>query len=218
MDNNLNELLLQVAQQYGYLGVFAVSLLGSLIPFLPVPYLFVVVLLSDSLDPLLLGIVSGLGGSLGKITSYALGRGGYRLFSQERKRKMDTLRDLIGKYGDLGVFIFALTPLPDDVYLIPIGMMRFSFWRFLLANTLGKIILSVFVAYAGRTYFDVAIMLFGKEAQLPAIIAAVVAMVIITVVLLRVDWEVMVRILREQGVTGVIRNLGLILNLGKKNK
>ena len=218
MAENLNDFLLQIAQQYGYLGVFTVSLLGSLIPFLPVPYLFVVVLLSDSLDPFLLGLVSGLGGSLGKVTSYALGRGGYRFFSQETKQRMDTLRTLIGKYGDLGVFIFALTPLPDDVYLIPIGMMRFSFWRFLLANTLGKIILSIFVAYAGRTYFDVAIMLFGREAQLPAIIGAVVVMVIITIVLLRVDWETLAKILKEQGIPGVIRNIGLILNLGKKNK
>ncbi|HIQ30359.1 MAG TPA: DedA family protein [Candidatus Caldiarchaeum subterraneum] len=218
MDNNLDDILLQIAQQYGYLGVFTVSLLGSLIPFLPVPYLFIVVLLSEALDPLILGLASGLGGSLGKVTSYALGRGGYRLFSQERKRKMDTLRGLIGRYGDLGVFIFALTPLPDDVYLIPIGMMRFSFWRFLIANTLGKIILSISVAYAGRTYFDAASLLLGEGAQLPATAAAITAMIIITVILLRVDWEVTVKILKDQGVIGVIRNLGLILNLGKKNK
>ena len=218
MVNDLSEALLQLAQQYGYLGVFAVSLLGSLVPFLPVPYLFVVVLLSESLDPILLGLVSGIGGSLGKITSYALGRGGYRFFGQETKRRMDTLRNLIGKYGDLGVFIFALTPLPDDVYLIPIGMMRFSFWRFLLANTLGKIILSISVAYAGRTYFDTAVAVFGREAQLPAVAGAVVAMLIITVILLRVDWEATVKILREHGVSGVLRNLDTILNLGKKNK
>jgi len=215
---DVQDTLLQIATQYGYLGVFAASILGSIVPFLPIPYLFIVVLLSEALDPLLLGVSAGIGGSLGKITSYALGRGGYRFFSQETRRRMDSLRKIIGKYGDVGVFLFALTPLPDDVYLIPIGMMRFSFWRFLLANTLGKIFLSIGVAYLGKTYFNIALIFLGEGSQLPATVGAIVAMVIITVILLRVDWEMTLKIMQEEGMRGVIRNLNNILQLGKKDK
>jgi membrane protein YqaA with SNARE-associated domain len=114
----------EFAIAYGPLGVFTVSLLGSVIPFTPIPYLFVVVLLSDVVEPWILGLAAGLGGSFGKITSYMLGRLGYRFLGQESRRRMDALRELIGKYGDVGVFIFALTPLPDDIYLIPAGMVR----------------------------------------------------------------------------------------------
>ena len=71
------------ALQYGYAGVFLISLLGSLVPFLPVPYLVVVILLSSKLDPLTLGVLAGIGGSLGKITSYILGRSGYELFKPD---------------------------------------------------------------------------------------------------------------------------------------
>jgi membrane protein YqaA with SNARE-associated domain len=120
----------EFAIAYGPLGVFTVSLLGSVIPFTPIPYLFVVVLLSDVVEPWILGLAAGLGGSFGKITSYMLGRLGYRFLGQESRRRMDALRELIGKYGDVGVFIFALTPLPDDIYLIPAGMVRIPFWRF----------------------------------------------------------------------------------------
>ncbi|MEM3021725.1 MAG: VTT domain-containing protein, partial [Candidatus Caldarchaeum sp.] len=171
--NWLNELALT----YGISGVFAVSILGSLIPFLPVPYLFVVVLLSDTIDPLILGLVAGVGGSLGKITSYTLGRLGYRFLGQDSKNRMDALREIIGKYGDLGVFVFALTPLPDDVYIIPAGMIKLSFTRFLIANTLGKILLATAVAYLGRTYFHYTAILLG-ESSLISVILAIVAMTV----------------------------------------
>ncbi len=206
-----------IALQYGLVGVFIASLLGSLIPFLPVPYLFVVVLLSESIDPWLLGLFAGVGGSIGKITSYILGRSGYRLLSPDRKRKMDTLRSIIGRYGDLGIFIFAVTPLPDDVYLIPVGMIRFNFWRFLLANTLGKIVLSTSMAYLGRTYFSLARLFLG-EASGYSVLAAIIAMLVLTVLLLRVDWELAVKIMREEGWRGVIRNLSPILSLSKNRR
>ena len=215
--SSVEERLLGLAQAYGYPGVFIVSLLGSVIPFIPLPYLFIVVLLSNTLDPLLLGISAGIGGSLGKITSYALGRGGYRLFGEDTKRRMDALRELIGKYGDIGVFIFALTPLPDDIYLIPVGMMRFSFWRFLLANTLGKIILSISVAYLGKTYFDIATEILGQGYQLHVTIAAVLVMVIITIFLLKIDWEEFLRIVKSEGIRGVLKKLDIILQL-RRNK
>lgn len=211
--NWLNELALT----YGISGVFAVSILGSLIPFLPVPYLFVVVLLSDTIDPLILGLVAGVGGSLGKITSYTLGRLGYRFLGQDSKNRMDALREIIGKYGDVGVFVFALTPLPDDVYIIPAGMIKLSFVRFLIANTLGKILLATAVAYLGRTYFHYTAILLG-ESSLISVILAIVAMTVITIILLRVDWELALKLVRESGWRGVFKNLGLLMqfNRGKK--
>ncbi|MEM1945442.1 MAG: VTT domain-containing protein [Candidatus Caldarchaeum sp.] len=196
----------ELAVTYGPVGVFTVSLLGSLVPFLPVPYLFVVVLLSETVDPLVLGLASGLGGSFGKITSYLLGRLGYRFLGQEGKNRMDALRELIGRYGDIGVFVFALTPLPDDVYLIPAGMVKLNFWRFLLANTLGKLILSTAVAYMGKTYFYYS-QLFLGEATLVSTAVAIVAMTIITILLLKVNWELALKIIRESGWKGIIRNL-----------
>uniref|UniRef100_A0A7J3VUN6 DedA family protein n=1 Tax=Caldiarchaeum subterraneum TaxID=311458 RepID=A0A7J3VUN6_CALS0 len=211
--NWLNELALT----YGISGVFAVSILGSLIPFLPVPYLFVVVLLSDTIDPLILGLVAGVGGSLGKITSYTLGRLGYRFLGQDSKNRMDALREIIGKYGDVGVFVFALTPLPDDVYIIPAGMIKLSFVRFLIANTLGKILLATAVAYLGRTYFHYTAILLG-ESSLISVILAIVAMTVITIILLRVDWELALKLVRESGWRGIFKNLGELMNLNRGKK
>ncbi|BAJ50230.1 conserved hypothetical protein [Candidatus Caldarchaeum subterraneum] len=193
-----------IAVTYGPLGVFAVSLLGSILPFVPVPYLIVVVLLSDTVNPLILGLAAGIGGSIGKITSYIIGRLGYRLLSDEKKKSMDTLREFIGKYGDIGVFIFALTPLPDDVYIIPAGMVKLSFWRFLLANTAGKILLAIIVALLSKTYFEYSKLFLGETSWLSTA-GAVVAMVVLTIILLRTDWEKLLKTWEERGWRGVLR-------------
>ncbi|MFQ6135367.1 MAG: hypothetical protein ACE5KU_06115, partial [Nitrososphaerales archaeon] len=52
-----------IMQTYGYLGIFWVSLLGSLLVFVPMPYFFLVVLASvnPAFDPTVIGIVSAIG-------------------------------------------------------------------------------------------------------------------------------------------------------------
>jgi membrane protein DedA with SNARE-associated domain len=203
------------AVRNGYPGVFLLSLAGSAIPFLPLPYLFIVVILSGVLDPFLLGLVSGLGGAIGKITSYLLGRLGYRFLGQERRRSMDALNRLIGRYGAIGVFIFALTPLPDDVYYIPIGMTRYSFAKFMLYSAAGKILLAILVAYLGRTYMEVLDMLLNGGPG--ATIISIVVLVVITIIILRVDWELLANHLERGGVRAVLANLSEILAL-RRNK
>ena len=209
----LTEALRTVAETYGYGGVFVISLIGSLVPFLPLPYLFVVVLLSNSLDPMLLGLVSGIGGAIGKLTSYALGRAGYRLLGEARKKRMDSLRELLGRYGDLAVFAFALTPLPDDVYYIPAGMIKMPLWRFMLANTAGKVLLAIFVAYTGGLYFTLFESTLGDTM---GVVIAIAALAVITALVLRTDWEKVLIHLRSGGVKEVVKNLDEILGLRRR--
>ncbi len=196
--------LFQALQIYGYIGAFMISVLGSLIPFLPVPYLIPVVLMAEQLDPFILGVAAGIGGALGKLTSYGLGRAGRRLLGEEKRRRMTALGKLIRRYGMLAVFLFALTPLPDDVIYVPIGLANFSITRFMIANALGKIVLSWIVAYSGKIYFDYARIFLGEEGSPIAVAAALIAMIIITVILLKIDWELVLKLAEERGVRGVI--------------
>lgn len=214
--NGISELLIDLVRAYGYFGIFFVSVLGSLIPFLPLPYLIIVVLMSRVLNPLELGIIAGIGGALGKTTSYLLGRSGYNIIGKRTKKNLDLLRGLIGKYGDLGVFIFAVTPLPDDVYMIPIGMVRFPFWRFLIANIAGKIVLSVAVAYFGRGYFNLVRVYLG-EGALESSILAVTFTILITILFVKINWERVIEIMQKKGVKGLISNLTYIFTSDKES-
>jgi len=210
-------LLGDLALRYGYTGVFAASLLGSLIPFLPVPYLIVVILLSGSLDPVSLGLASGIGGALGKATSYFLGRSGYFVSGKSSQKNLEFLGGFLGKYGDLGVFLFAVTPLPDDLYLVPLGMVKFPFWRFMAVNTVGKIILSTFVAYFGRSYFSFARFYLGTDTLTTTIIIVVLTLVI-TVLLARADWGLAYADYEKGGLASVVQDLGLILGITRGNQ
>jgi len=216
MIHELSRLIYELAFNYGYLGVFVISILGSLIPFIPLPYLFIVVILSRVLNPLLLGTLAGLGGALGKITSYAIGRAGYGLLGQERKKQMDSMRELIGRYGYLGVFIFAVTPLPDDVYYVPMGMARLDFWKFLTASAAGKVVLGILTAYLGRAYFWL-FGYFGGE-SLIGTIPAIIILIAINVLMLRIDWEYVLKTYKESGIKGILSNLGLVFSLNKNKK
>ena len=209
-------ILEELARQYGYLGVFGASLLGSIIPFLPVPYLIVVVLLSGTLDPVALGVAAGIGGALGKSTSYVLGRSGYFVSKPSTQKNLDFLGRFMGKYGDLGVFIFAVTPLPDDLYLIPLGMVRFPFWRFMVINTIGKVILSTAVAYFGRAYFQLSGTFLGTGELLTTVLVIALT-VALTVLLARADWELAYRKYESGGVVAVASNILEILQLRKRS-
>lgn len=202
----------ELALSYGYFGVFAASLVGSVIPFVPVPYLFVVVLLSGRLDPLMLGVAAGFGGALGKTTSYLLGRWGYSIAGSGTRRNLEFLGKFVGRYGDLGVFVFAVTPLPDDIYMIPIGMLRFPFWRFIIANTLGKVVLSTAVAYFGYAFLHAAGLYAGAD-SLTSVAALIILTIAVTFLLARADWEIAYRRYKSDGIPGVISGIREILRL-----
>jgi len=209
--SSLSEYLAAFALQYGYPGVFLVSALGSSVPFLPLPYLVVVVILSNTLNPLWLGILAGLGGALGKVTSYLLGRSGYLLTGESSKKNLDVLHGFVSKYGPIGVFIFAVTPLPDDLYIVPMGIMRLPFWQFFIANLAGKVTLGILVAYLSREYFS---FLLGGE-SLPILVGEIAATILFSFILLKADWVLALTRLREGGVLGLLRSLPVILRIRK---
>lgn len=198
--------------QYGYMGVFAVSLLGSVVPFVPLPYLAVVVLMSGTYNPLLLGLAAGAGGAVGKVTSYALGRLGYLAAGEESKKSLESIHSVVAKYGMLGVFVFALTPLPDDVYVIPMGVVKLPFWRFFVANLAGKLLLSVSVAYLGSAYFSVASALLGGGSILGLGLAAI-ATIVVSYAVVRCDWMLAIEVMHREGTRGLWRNLPRIARL-----
>lgn len=202
--------------QFGLPGVFVISVLGSVVPFVPLPYLLVIVLLSGTQNPLLLGLAAGAGGAIGKLTSYFLGRFGYAAAGKETRGSLDTLHSILAKYGALGVFIFAVSPLPDDVYVIPMGIIRLPFWKFFAADLAGKVVLSVGVAYLGRAYFASASSLLGDSLAVTA--GAAVATVVVSALVMRADWALAVDIARRDGMKGLAANFWAILRLRRRGK
>ena len=137
---------------FGYLGAFFVGFMGSATVVLPIPSYFVVFLMGSTLNPLLLGILTGLGAATGELVSYILGRGGRKIAVKKRKwdKRLNEIEKLFQKYGGFfAIAIVAATPIPDNIVGIFCGMIKYPMKKYFIASAIGKIILHIIIAYAG---------------------------------------------------------------------
>lgn len=188
------------AVQYGYFGIFLISLLGAMSIFIPIPYTVVIFTLGGLqiggnwvFDPLWIAVAAGVGAAIGEFSGYLVGFGGRRIISEKQKTKMDFLMKLFKKFGPIVIFVFALTPLPDDLIFIPLGVMRYSVLQAFIPALLGKFFSNLIIAYSGRLSLQIIKDIFGVEGErmsaLIGIILALVLLVIVFIIMFKVDWE-----------------------------
>lgn len=137
-------------ENFGYLGVFLVSVASTATIFLPVPGFLFILAASPFLNPFLLGIVAGAGMAIGELTGYILGKGGSTALKRKDLKWLKMGEQWFSKgRGFIFILIFAATPLPDDVTGIVGGMFNYDLKRFLLAAFIGKTLMNIALALAG---------------------------------------------------------------------
>ncbi|MFX1455980.1 MAG: VTT domain-containing protein [Promethearchaeota archaeon] len=145
---------------------FIICFLGSASIGFPIPFPFVLFSLSNSIllrytnlgliftqilqsgtfwgEILGIALIGGLGSALGEFTGYAVGYGTKKIAEE---RNSDLLNNVDGfgkmildnkKRTPLYIFLFALTPLPDDILFLPLGMLKYPFWKSIIPAWFGK--------------------------------------------------------------------------------
>ena len=188
--------LFQLLLQYSYLGVFVLSFIGTASIIIPVPYTLIIFTLSmhpSQWNPTLLIIAGGFGSALGEFTGYALGYFGRRIISEERQRKMTYLVRVFDRYGPLAIFVFALTPLPDDLLFIPLGIMRYKFYKAFIPALVGKLLMIFILVNSGTLVGNILVGLFGESGSIWGMIITTTLLVIVIIALYRIDWEKVLR-------------------------
>jgi len=147
---------------YGYLGVFLVSILGSVVILVPIPSLPVVFLMGMILNPWLVALMVGLGEPIGEIPTYLAGRGGRTSMEKwEKKRFLRWPTRFIRNRPSLFLFFFALLPNPAfDLAGATTGAMHYPFWKFLISLFLGKTGKGLMIAFAGYWTLHLLLKLF----------------------------------------------------------
>ena len=145
-----------IMNTYGYLGLFGASFLGSLLLFVPMPYFLLVVIASTSsnFDPTIIGIVSAIGATTAKVIIFQLSYTGSKLMSKSAENRLRPFMRLVSKYGGIAAFLAAITPLPDDLIYIPLGLARYGRMKFILFTLAGKIIFTMSIAWGVRLSLD----------------------------------------------------------------
>ena len=171
----------------GYLGVFMASLIGAGSIIIPIPYHLILLATAPLLNPWLLTISASLGASLGELSGYLIGYAMGRALKRKYGKRLMSVEKLFEKFGPLIIFIFAVLPLPDDIIIIPLGLMRYSVIKTFIFCLLGKIVMSLFMVYTGifvgEVVGDVTIFCISAAISLGLIIAF----------MLKVKWEKIVK-------------------------
>lgn len=156
----LNPEWVQGLGHWGYLSIFLISLLSSATVILPAPGLAIVFAMGSAFDPLLLGIVAGIGSGLGELSGYLAGASGRALIEDHPVNNQ--LRRFTDHYTALALFLLALLPLPIfDFAGILAGAMRMRISIFLGSVISGKIIKHVLIAFMGAGSLQILRYYFG---------------------------------------------------------
>jgi len=139
-------------------------------------------------------IIAALTSTAAKQIIFYVSYGGRKIISEKTKKRMKPFQKLVKRYGGSAAFFAAATPIPDDLVYIPLGLAKYNPKRFFIATLLGKVVLYYVIVlishYMGLSLLEP--ILQDIQDPLPVyvgIIALGVAMTVIVILLLRLDWE-----------------------------
>ena len=182
--------------EVGYLGLTIVSFFGSLIPFVPIPSFILVATMAagEQFDIHVLVLIAALTSTAAKQIIFYVSYGGRKIISEKTKKRMMPFQKLVKRYGGSAAFVAAATPIPDDLVYIPLGLAKYNPKRFFVATLSGKFVLYYVIVlishYMGLSLLEP--ILQGIDDPLPVyigIIALGIAMTIVVILLLRLNWE-----------------------------
>ncbi len=157
-----------------YFGVFIISIFGNLTIIFPVPYVIALIVISavigfPGVNPIILGMIGGLGASIGEVSAWLIGRGSQNIF--KNNKNIERMKTYVDKgWAPLLIFIFAATPLPDDAFLIVLGMASYSILKTLIYCFIGKFVLCFLssalpIWFADTVIGDFLFSLFGIDLE-----------------------------------------------------
>ncbi len=134
---------------YGYAGAFLIALLSSATILFPAPGWVVVIAMSATLDPILLGLVVGIGSAIGELTGFLAGEG-MRDILNSRLKEVKEVERLVKRYDLAAIAALAFIPNPlFDVAGVIAGSLRIPWWRYLAACMAGRVARFVLLAVLG---------------------------------------------------------------------
>jgi membrane protein DedA with SNARE-associated domain len=182
--------------ELGYIGILLVSFVFSLIPFVPIPYfpLLITASFNSNFNPHIIALASALGIVAAKTIIFFISYYGRKILSDKTKKRMRPLQNLVSRYGWFGAFIAALTPIPDDIIYIPLGLAKYSPWKFATATFAGKLLMNESIVWGsiflGRPFVE-DILSADTTDRTSLIIAAILSTAALAVVVyfsLKIDW------------------------------
>ena len=165
---SLIEFVTALMADYLYVGVFLAAIIETVIPPIPTMVVFPTagfIASQNGLDLpelILLGIVGGLGASIGSTVIYLialkLGRTAllrYLKYVKVSEKKLTRVECWFQKYGDKAVLFGRMVPVFREMISIPAGLLKMKLAKFLAYTILGSCGWSITLIFIGY-YFGIA--------------------------------------------------------------
>jgi uncharacterized membrane protein YdjX (TVP38/TMEM64 family) len=134
-----------VRSPIGLLVLFALAALSTATLILPAPGLALTAIAGAAGDPIVVGVVAGLGQAIGELTGYAAGRSGSALLPDNAATAR--ISGWLKRRGMVVIFVLAVIPNPVfDVAGIAAGALAMPLRRYLGAAASGKVLKNIIVA------------------------------------------------------------------------
>jgi len=124
---------------YGYVGIFALMVVSGGSILFPLPGLAGVATAGMLWNPLVVGIVAGLGNATGELTGYAAGLSGRKLAAAPDAPTWRRVETWLRRFGLPALIVFAAIPNPlFDVAGLAAGYLRIPAWKFWVGCAVGN--------------------------------------------------------------------------------
>lgn len=138
---------------WGYVGAFFISAISNATILFPGPGVAILTVMAQDFNPILLGIVAGLGSALGSSTAYLVGRLGTSAVDGGRFHRVALW--CMRRFGGFILFTFTLIPfLPMDGSSILAGICRYPLYRFYVYVSVASMIKMVSLLYGFTVFQD----------------------------------------------------------------
>ncbi|MCE4617262.1 MAG: hypothetical protein F7C32_01585 [Desulfurococcales archaeon] len=187
---DIGTILISYFEDWGLLGIFVISLLSNVVPYMTVPYLVFIALYSATnvsvYAKIAAALLGGVGAGLGKTITFSIIYSGRKLLSDEKRKQLSDLVELFRRGIFITLFIFAASPLPDDLFYVPLAIAGYSIFRFFVAVALGKtVITALAVAFGSSVSY-----LTGESSVSPSLMALTFMLTLAaTYVIIKINWN-----------------------------
>lgn len=191
--------LLALYEYFGYTGVFLMSFIIGILFFIPIPYFPVPLIasLNENLNPHLIALSGCVGAVSSKMIIFYLSYSGRNFVINRSKGKISSLQVLLSKYGWIGAFFAAVTPISGSLIYITLGLSKYSPWKFASAIFAGELLYNEAIIWIGillgrpaiEQIISAAADTLGFQSIIIWIIVSCTSVAIAVYLLFRIDWN-----------------------------
>ncbi|MBI2056544.1 MAG: hypothetical protein HYT37_04195 [Candidatus Sungbacteria bacterium] len=149
-----------IVVRYGYIGIFVVSIVSGFNLAVPVPAIaFLPVFLEAGLNVWFTIFLITAGMTLADIIAYWFGKIGERILSYSMEQKiLADIQEMREKYRWLPIFLLflfaALVPMPNEIFVIPLGFVGYRLLHVLPAVFAGNLVFNTLYALGIASLFE----------------------------------------------------------------